>query len=107
MYSQIWNNIGMSESTLFSMLSELFCTNGGIIKIPAEAEYSLEDTIAVINYAATSTSNSMEAAVTELKRKMPDATIPSADTIFNYINVLITISISFMPINGAIIPPSP
>lgn len=68
------------------MLSELLCTNGGIIKIPAGAEYSLEDTIAVINYAATSTANSVEAAVTELKRKMPDATIPSADTVFNYIN---------------------
>jgi IS4 transposase len=27
----------------------------------------------------------MEAAVSELKRKMPDATIPSADTVFNYI----------------------
>ena len=33
---------------------------------------------------ATSTANSPEAAVAELKCKMPDAAIPSADTIFNY-----------------------
>lgn len=67
------------------MLSELLCSNGGIIKIPAGAKYTLEDAIAVINYAATSTANSVEAAVKELKRKMPDAVIPSADTVFNYI----------------------
>jgi hypothetical protein len=67
------------------MLSELLCSNGGIIRIPEGAKYELEDTIAVITYAATSTANSPEAAVSELKRKMPDAKIPSADTVFNYI----------------------
>ena len=67
------------------MLSELLCSNGGIIRVPEGAEYTLEDTIAVITYAATSTANSREAAVAELKRKMPDAAIPSADTVFNYI----------------------
>ena len=67
------------------MLSELLCSNGGIIKIPAGAKYTQEDAIAVINYAATSTANSVEAAVSELRRKMPDAAIPSADTVFNYV----------------------
>lgn len=67
------------------MLSELLCSNGGIIKIPEGAKYTREDAIAVINYAAASTANSVEAAVSELRRTMPDATIPSADTVFNYI----------------------
>jgi len=67
------------------MLSELLCSSGGIIKLPVGAKYTLEDVIAVISYAATSTANSLEAAVSELKRKMPDATIPSADTVFNYL----------------------
>ena len=67
------------------MLSELLCRNGGIIKVPDGVKYTQDDTIAVISYAATSTANSVEAAVKELKRKMPDAAIPSADTVFNYI----------------------
>ena len=67
------------------MLSELLCSDGGIIRIPEGAKYELEDVIAVITYGATSTANSPEAAVSELRRKMPDAAIPSADTIFNYI----------------------
>ena len=53
--------------------------------IPEGATYSLEDTIAVIVYATTSTTKSPEAAVSELKRKMPNAAIPSADTVLNYI----------------------
>ena len=67
------------------MLSELLCHNGGIIKVPEGVKYTQDDTIAVISYAATSTANSVEAAVKELKRKMPDAAIPSVDTVFNYI----------------------
>jgi len=67
------------------MLSELLCSNGGIIRVPEGGTYTQEDTIAVISYAAASTANSVEASVSELKRKMPDAAIPSADTVFNYI----------------------
>ena len=67
------------------MLSELLCSNGGIIRVPEGAGYTLEETIPVIVYAATTTANSLEAAMAELKRKMPDAAIPSADTIFNYV----------------------
>ena len=87
------------------MLSELLCSNGGIIRVPEGAEYTLKDTIAVITYAATSTANSPEAAVSELKRKMPDAAIPSADTVFNYIyeNEIEEILSSFRKINSAIL----
>jgi len=84
-HTTILNGFGTQESDLFSMLSELLCHNGGIIKVPEGVKYTQDDTIAVISYAATSTANSVEAAVKELKRKMPDAAIPSADTVFNYI----------------------
>ena len=53
--------------------------------IPEGAIYSLEDTIAIIAYTKTSTANSPEATVSGLKRKMPNAAIPSADTMLNYI----------------------
>ncbi len=53
--------------------------------IPEGAIYSLEGTIAIIAYTKTSTANSPEATVSGLKQKMPNATIPSADTVLNYI----------------------
>ena len=74
----------MRATLIFLMFSELLCSNGGIIRAPEGAGY-LEETISVIIYAATSTANSSEAAVAELKCKMPDAAIPSADTIYNYV----------------------
>jgi hypothetical protein len=55
----------------FSMLDELLSGNGGIIKLPAGASYQLKNIVAVISYAATSTANSVEAAVAELKRSSP------------------------------------
>lgn len=67
------------------MFNELLTGKGGIIRLPAGAAYQLKDISAVISYAATSTANSVEAAVAELKRKQPDATIPSADTVFKYL----------------------
>ena len=85
------NNTGELESgwfgapLFFPILTELLTGNGGIITLPAGASYQLEDVIAVISYAATSTANSIEAAVTELKRKQPEAIIPSADTVFKYL----------------------
>ena len=54
----------------FLVLSEPLRSNGGIIRVPEGATCSLDDVIAVISYAATSTANSPEAAVRELKRKM-------------------------------------
>lgn len=67
------------------MLSEILLWNGGIINIPEGAKYSQQDAINVISYAATSTNNSVEAAANELRRKMPDASIPCADTVHSYI----------------------
>jgi hypothetical protein len=51
------------------------------------------------------TANSPEAAVSELKRKMPDAKIPSADMVFNYIyeNEIEEILSSFRKINSEIL----
>ena len=60
-------------------------SNSGVIRIPEGAIYSLEDTIAVIVYATTLTAKSPEATVSGLKQKMPNAAIPSADTVLNYI----------------------
>ena len=69
------------------MLSELLRWNGGIIAVPEGAEYGLQDTLNVIAYAATSTSNSPEAAARELRQKNPEAAVPSADTVLNYIRI--------------------
>ena len=56
-------------TSFFAMLSELLCSSGGIIKIPERADYTLEDVISTITYAATSTANSIEAATSELRQK--------------------------------------
>jgi len=55
--------------------------------VPEGAEYGLQDTLNVIAYAATSTSNSPEAAAKELRQKNPEAAVPSADTVLNYIRI--------------------
>lgn len=67
------------------MLSEILHWNGGIIDVPEGAKYSQQDAINVIAYAATSTNNSIEAVANELRRKMPDASIPCADTVHSHI----------------------
>lgn len=89
------------------MLSELLRWNGGIIKVPEGAEYSLQDTLNVIAYAATSTSNSPEAAVKELRQKNPAAAVPSADTVFNYIRIANSVEgilAFFRALNSCILP---
>jgi hypothetical protein len=67
------------------MLSELLRWNGGIINVPEGAKYSQQEALNVIVYAATSTNNSVEAAANELRRKMPNASVPCADTVHTYI----------------------
>ncbi|RLG30509.1 ISH3 family transposase [Methanosarcinales archaeon] len=100
-------DVGLTGSNvnLFSMLSELLCSNGGIIKIPENADYTLEDVMAVVAYAATSTSNSTAAAVKELKRRMPDSAIPSDSTVFSYIyeNDIADILAFFRVVNSEIL----
>lgn len=73
-----------SVSLLTSAL-ELFDKHN-IIKLPLNVNYEFEKVLTVLLHAATSTSNSLESASNDLKRKYPEAKIPSADTIFNYIN---------------------
>ena len=68
-------------TTAFEMLSKY-----NIIKLPSNADYETEKVLDVLLHAATSTSNSLESASNDLKRKNPEAKIPSSDTIFNYVN---------------------
>lgn len=68
-------------TTAFEMFSKY-----NLIKLPSNADYEFEKILNVLLHAATSTSNSLESASNDLKRKNPDAKIPSSDTIFNYIN---------------------
>jgi len=68
-------------TTAFEMFSK-----HSIIKLPSNADYEFEKVLNVLLHAATSTSDSLESASNDLKRKYPEAKIPSADTIFNYIN---------------------
>ena len=80
-------DIGIFEGNtdFLGMLSEILLWNGGILNIPEGAKYSQQDAINVIAYASTSTNNSVEAAANELRRKMPDTSIPCADTVHSYI----------------------
>ena len=68
-------------TTVFEMLSKY-----NIIKLPSNADYETEKVLNVLLHAATSTSNSLESASNDLKRKNPETKIPSSDTIFNYVN---------------------
>ena len=68
-------------TTAFEMLSKY-----NIIKLPSNADYETEKVLNVLLHAATSTSNSLEFASNDLKRKNPETKIPSSDTIFNYVN---------------------
>ena len=52
-----------------------------IIKLPSNADYETEKVLNVLLHAATSTSNSLESASNDLKRKNPETKIPSSDTI--------------------------
>lgn len=89
------------------MLSELLHWNGGIVAVPDGAEYSLQETLNVIAYAATSTNNSPEAAANELRQKNPEASVPSADTVLNYIdaaNSVAGILSFFRALNSVMLP---
>ena len=105
MHLPMLDDLGAKGSDFFSMLSELLCSNGGIIRVLEGGTYTQEDVIAVISYAATSTANSVEASVSELKRKMPNAATPSADTVFNYIyeNEIEEIPSFFRKVNSEIL----
>jgi len=80
----IWG-FARAQPIFWGMLSELLRWNGGIIAVPNGAKYSLQETLNVLMYAATSTNNSPESAAKELRWKNPKAAIPSADTALGYI----------------------
>jgi Transposase DDE domain len=84
----VTKNESMTPTCGISLLTTAFEMFGkhNIIKLPSNAEYEIEKVLNVLLHAATSTSNSLESASNDLKRKNPDAEIPSSDTIFNYVN---------------------
>jgi hypothetical protein len=89
------------------MLSELLRWNGGIIAAPEGAKYDQQEVLNVIAYAATSTNNSLEAAANELRRKMPEASVPCADTVHSYIktaNSIEEILSFFRALNSVFLP---
>ncbi|MGZ5501683.1 MAG: ISH3 family transposase [Nitrososphaeraceae archaeon] len=94
---------GIDRASLLALSSELFSTVN-IITLPAEANYSYQEALNVLLHAATSSTNSLESASNDLRSKIPNIRIPSADTIFNYIkyNSIDNILSSFRKINDEI-----
>ncbi|MDD3246463.1 MAG: ISH3 family transposase [Methanosarcina sp.] len=93
----------IDTTSLLGVSSELFSIID-IITLPAEANYSYQETLNVLLHAATSSSNSLESASNDLRSKIPNLRIPSADTIFNYIKSNSTEDVlsSFRKINNEI-----
>jgi len=91
-----------NQSDIGTMLSNILCGEKSLIRVAENAKYSAEDVTNVLLYAATSTSNSIESAVQDLKTKYPDSKIPSADTVHNYIksNDIAEILSTFREINS-------
>jgi hypothetical protein len=94
---------GIDTASLLAVSSELFSTVN-IITLPDEANYNYQEFLNVLLHAATSSTNSLESASNDLRSKIPNIRIPSADTIFNYIksNSVENILSSFRKINGEI-----
>jgi hypothetical protein len=69
---------------MLTITIEILCKIN-MIKLPKSAKYSLQAILTVLLYAATSTSNSSESAINDLKVRNSDKKIPSSDTINNYI----------------------
>ncbi len=75
----------IQTANILALTSELF-SKTRIINLPEDTTYSFQDTLNVILHAATSTTNSIESASTDLRIKTPNKNVPSADSIHNYIN---------------------
>jgi len=78
------DSMAIDTASLLAVYSELF-DKYDIITLPESANYECQETLNVLLYAATSSTNSLESACNDLQEKNPDIRIPSADTIFNYI----------------------
>ena len=97
------DSMAIDTASLLAVSSELF-NKYDIITLPESANYECQETLNVLLYAATSTSNSLESASNDVRSKNPDLRIPSADTIFNYIkeNKVEDILSSFRKMNSEI-----
>jgi hypothetical protein len=60
------------------------CGEGSLMRVPEGADYSAEDATNVLLHAATSSSDSIEAAVQDLQVMYPISRIPCADTVHTY-----------------------
>jgi len=76
--------LNIDTTSLLAVSSELFSLIN-IITLSDEANYSYQEFLNVLLHAATSLTNSLESASNDLRSKIPNIRIPSADTIFNYI----------------------
>jgi len=94
---------GIDTASLLAVSSELLSIVD-IITLPDEANYSYQEFLNVLLHAATSSTDSLESASNDLRSKIPNIRIPSADTIFNYIkpNSIENILSSFRKINSEI-----
>jgi len=94
---------GTDTASLLAVSSELLSIVN-IITLPAEANYNYQEFLNVLLHAATSPTDSLESASNDLKSKIPNTKIPSADTIFNYIklNSIENILSSFRKTNNEI-----
>ena len=94
---------GIDKASLLALSSE-FLSIVNIITLPDEANYSYQEFLNVLLHAATSSTDSLESASNDLRSKIPNIRIPSADTIFNYIkpNSIENILSSFRKINNEI-----
>ncbi len=75
----------IQPANILALTSELL-SKTRIINLPEGTTYSFQDTLNVILHAATSVTNSIESASTDLKIKNPGKDVPSADSIHDYIN---------------------
>lgn len=93
----------IETASLLAVSSKLLSIDN-IITLPAEANYSYQEILNVLLHAATSSTNSLESASNDLRSKIPNIRIPSADTIFNYIklNSIDNILSSFRKMNNNI-----
>ena len=92
---------GIDTASLLAVSSE-FLSIANIITLPDEANYSYQEFLNVLLHAATSSTDSLESASNDLRSKLTDIKIPSADTIFNYIkpNSIENVLSSFRKINN-------
>jgi len=74
----------VKQSDLRAILMNKLCGEENFIRVPEGAEYSAEDATNVVLHAATSSSNSIEAAVQDLREMHPISRIPCADTVHTY-----------------------